>query len=165
MESIGHWAPGRNPWGKSTATHHSVRLGGHGELFYCQQYKHDGNSSVGLRQGQMEGNLWWGIAQQMYSGPGPGKSCSKKNLIFFGEKKSQRIETGNPVPTRLVQRYARCVGSMPNIVTTWPPSAYCTTTWFPTKGVYTRVIRGKLGARPIVLWSYHMYAVAFVVLE
>ena len=32
-----------------------------------------------------------------------------KKKIFFSEKNLEGIETGNPVPTRLVQRYACCV--------------------------------------------------------
>ena len=37
MASTGQQAPGRNPWGNSTATHHSVRLDEYGTLFYCKR--------------------------------------------------------------------------------------------------------------------------------
>ena len=116
----------------------------------------------------MQGNIGRGTIHRLYRGHGFPNPCTccmgcTKKPIIFDQKPNKELKPKILVPTRLVQSV--CVadlqiggtGSMPGVITTWSSGANRTTTHFPTKEAYTRLLRDTLGVWPIVLRSYHMY--------
>ena len=58
----------------------------------------------------MEGNAWPVLHNNSMVDQGPINRApitwDARNMFFLDREKEEGIETGNPVPTRLVQRYA-----------------------------------------------------------